>query len=60
MKDFEPGMLIQNNETGDVVEITGIGENTVDYRTKVRLVRVRKDRIHFDGKKRKRGYNVVQ
>lgn len=60
MLAFTPGMLIQNNETGDVVEITGVDGLSVEYKTKVRLVRVRKDRIHFDGKKRKRGYNVVQ
>lgn len=60
MQDFKPGMLIQNNETGDVQEIIDADFSTVGYRTKVRLVRVRKDRIHFDGKKRKRGYNVVQ
>jgi hypothetical protein len=60
MNEIKVGDRLWNNERKFAIIVTEVTEHTVSYVDKTGKTRnVQRERIHFDGRERKKGYNYL-
>jgi hypothetical protein len=60
MNEIKVGDRLWNNEREFAIIVTEVTEHTVSYVDKTGKTRnVQRERIHFDGRERKKGYNYL-